>query len=90
MRYAYFERFYDRTDINGDVQATSIRLLQARHDVQNVSNQCTCFCGFPFYRPTGWMFDKSGNYDGGYTFLGIVQALGVLALAIEHLCNQSG
>ena len=56
-------------------------------------NAVFCLITFIFYlspnRTTGWMFDSSGNYDGGYTFLGILQALGIFAMAIDNLLNQS-
>ncbi len=60
----------------------------------DVCNKCSFLFDYTLlifclpYHTTGWMFDKSGHYDGGYTFLGILQALGVLAVAIDHLVTK--
>ncbi|XP_072019361.1 monocarboxylate transporter 12-like [Amphiura filiformis] len=33
----------------------------------------------------GWIYDHTGNYDAGFTFLGAIQAVGVLAIAADHM-----
>ena len=38
-----------------------------------------------YFTLKGWLYDKSGNYDAGFYFLGAVQAAGTLVLAADHL-----
>ncbi|XP_072030280.1 monocarboxylate transporter 12-like [Amphiura filiformis] len=33
----------------------------------------------------GWLYDQTGSYDTGFTFLGAIQAVGILAVAVDHL-----
>ncbi|XP_072018083.1 monocarboxylate transporter 12-like [Amphiura filiformis] len=33
----------------------------------------------------GWIYDHTGSYDAGFIFLGVIQAIGVLAIAADHM-----
>ncbi|XP_072018518.1 monocarboxylate transporter 11-like [Amphiura filiformis] len=32
-----------------------------------------------------WIYDHTGSYDAGFIFLGVIQAIGVLAIAADHM-----